>query len=142
MEEHKAWQHLTRHSLPGLEEVTRVEVIEYGKNAGDSVTYRTTEAMIKAVLQDDGRTLKLFVKKRPEHAYVPTLAEIAYVRRAVLHSYEAGEYPDYSGQTPWIREILDQPDGGVVSLLDNLAFMLSHHYATLPHQPPPKIGPE
>lgn len=130
------WRLLTNSSSPELEQVTRLEIIEDTPHPTAPVTYRRKGILVRADFQDDGRTLKLFVRPRDPHQYMPTLGEIEYVRNAILTSYATGELPDFSGQTPWIREVLDQPDGGTVALVDTLAFLAAFHTQIPPHQSP------
>lgn len=46
----------------------------------------------------------------------PTAQQVAEVVRAIGYSYEAGVPPEVDD--PWVRQLVDEPDGGTLRILD------------------------
>lgn len=114
--------------IPGLEWVTRFEVIDSDPTRRAMVRYAV---QVDADLQDEGRTLKVFLfgedenaaliaeaNRPPETEYVPTREELARYRHIVMQEWNGLEIPDVSEYSPWLQHVLSQPDIGMISLID------------------------
>lgn len=59
----------------------------------------------------------------PMKGYIPTRAEIEELGYALAYSYEAGEPP--SEISPWVRYVMNEPDGGLMALQKTLENMIN-----------------
>lgn len=53
--------------------------------------------------------------------YLPTAAEVAELRAAVMYRYEAGDVDVAAIDSDWVRHAVSQPDSGLIDVIDALA---------------------